>query len=155
VSQLDTRSTHTAAPLPREFPLKKPEDYAVIEYIYEHTWWEPTYDDYVSYESDIGDDGYLMVVVGDRPFHHFLLRLAGYGHGYYQLADHLPLVEHLMEVMEQVEIERLWPLVLASPARLIRHGVHFSSQMTPPHLFREYILPYYQRAVDPCQGGRL
>jgi len=49
-----------------------------------------------------------------------------------------------MTVMTQVEKERLWPVVADSPARLILHGAHFDSQMTPPRQFRQYITPYYQ-----------
>ena len=42
-----------------------------------------------------------------------------------------------MKVMTDVERERLWPVVANSPARLILHGLHFDSQMTPPHLFTQ------------------
>jgi hypothetical protein len=35
-------------------------------------------------------------------------------------------------------------VVADSPARLILHGVHFDSQMTPPHMFRKYMTQYYQ-----------
>ena len=48
------------------------------------------------------------------------------------MADYPNEFEHLMKVMDQVEKERLWPVVADSPARLILHGVHFDSQMTSP-----------------------
>jgi hypothetical protein len=60
------------------------------------------------------------------------------------MVDHPDEFEHLLTVMTQVEKERLWPVVANSPARLILHGVHFDSQMTPPRQFRRYITPYYQ-----------
>jgi hypothetical protein len=85
-----------------------------------------------------------MVSCGDVPFHYFLLHLAGYNQAYFEMVDHPEEFEHLLTVMTQVEKERLWPVVLDSPARLILHGVHFDSQMTPPHQFRKYITPYYQ-----------
>ncbi len=149
VSKLDIKTRalkdYAGDSLPQEHPIKRPEDYGVMEYIYEHTAFDPTFDEYLSYEKEIGDDGYPMVAVGDVPLHHFLLRLCGYQRAYYELADHLPQVERLLGVMEQVEMERLWPVVLDSPARLILHGVHFDSQMTPPRLFERYITPYYQK----------
>jgi len=85
-----------------------------------------------------------MVSCGDVPFHYFLLHLAGYNQAYFEMVDHAEAFEHLMAVMEQVERERLWPVVADSPARLILHGVHFDSQMTPPHMFRKYMTPYYR-----------
>jgi len=84
------------------------------------------------------------VAAGDCPLHHFLQKLAGYHHAYYCLADWPEEVEHLLRTMEELERERLWPVVAASPARLILHGVHFDSLLTPPPLFSRYITPYYQ-----------
>jgi len=144
---------YASSGLLKEPPIKGPADYPVMEYIYEHTFFDPAYDEYLAYEAQIGDEGYPMVFLGDVPLHHFLLRLAGYNRAYFELADHLPLVEHLLQVMEQVEMERLWPVALASPARWFLHGLHFDSQITPPPLFERYITPYY-RQVTPALHAR-
>ena len=124
--------------------LKGPADYRVWEWVVEHTHWEPAYDDYLAYDADIGEDGLPMVAVGDVPIHEFALKLAGYNTAFFQLADHTREVEHLLAVMIEVERERLWPVIWDSPARLLLHGVHLSSQFTPPPLFERYILPYYE-----------
>jgi hypothetical protein len=124
--------------------IKGPEDYAMVEYLVEHTEYIPTYAEYLAYEEEVGDDGYPLVHAGDCPFHHWLQRWAGYNRGYFDFHDYPQQVEHLLEVMTQVDKERVWPLVAQSPARLILHGVHFSSVMTPPPIFEKYILPYYQ-----------
>jgi len=130
--------------LPLEHPIQKLEDYRVWEYIAEHTYYDPCYDEYLAYEKQVGYDGFPMVSCGDCPFHYFLLNLCGYNNAYYEIADHPQEFEHLMTVMTQVERERLWPVVANSPARLILHGLHFDSQMTPPRFFRRYITPYYR-----------
>jgi hypothetical protein len=140
----DKVSVTTDQGLPLEHPIQKVEDYKVLSYIAEHTFYDPCYEDYLAYERAVGDDGFPMVSCGDCPFHHFLLRLAGYNTAYFEMVDHPAEFEELMAVMTQVEQERLWPVVADSPARLILHGVHFDSQMTPPHMFRQYITPYYQ-----------
>jgi hypothetical protein len=85
-----------------------------------------------------------MVVTGESPFYDYLERLAGYEKGYYDLVDHQDKVERLFEVMTQKHREELWPLVAASPARLIRHGAHYDTQITPPRMFEKYITPYFQ-----------
>ena len=130
--------------LPLEHPIHSVDDYKVLEYIAEHTFYDRCYDEYLKYEAAVGDEGYPMVSCGDVPFHYFLLHLAGYNQAYFEMVDHAEAFEHLMAVMEQVERERLWPVVADSPARLILHGVHFDSQMTPPHMFRKYMTPYYR-----------
>jgi hypothetical protein len=127
-----------------EHMIKGPEDYAVVEYMVTHTRYTPTYDAYLAYEAEIGDDGYPLVATGDCPFHHFLQKLAGYQTGYYHLFDYPDRVEHLLRTMEELEREQVWPLIVESPAKLVRHGVHFDSSMTPPLYFSKYITPYYQ-----------
>ncbi|HEU5318997.1 MAG TPA: uroporphyrinogen decarboxylase family protein [Chloroflexota bacterium] len=127
-----------------DYFLKVPEDYDALDYLAEHTRYVPTYDAYLAYEREVGDDGYPMVSAGDCPFHHFLRQLAGYERGYLELADRPERVERLVRVMTDVDRERLWPVLEQSPARLLLHGVHLSSQMTPPPYFRRFIAPYYR-----------
>jgi len=127
--------------------LKGPEDYRVWEWVVEHTYWDPAFEQYLAYDDDIGQDGLPMVFVGDVPIHEFALRLAGYDTAFFQLADHPREIGHLLAVMTEVQRERLWPVILDSPARLLLHGSHLSSQFTPPPLFERYVLPYYRELM--------
>ncbi len=130
-----------------EYPLKRPEDYRVWSWLVEHSRWEPAYDDYQAYDAEIGDDGLPMVSVGDVPIHEFMLDLVGYDDAFYHLADYPREVDRLLGVMTEVQMERMWPVVARSPARLLLHGVHLSSQFTPPPIFNKHILPYYERVM--------
>ena len=127
-----------------EYPLKQAADYKVWRYVVEHTHWDPAYEAYDRYDRDIGDDGLPMISAGDVPLHEFLLNLAGYEYGFYHLADYADEVHELLGLMADVQRERLWPVLLDSPARLLLHGVHLSSQFTPPPLFERHVLPYYE-----------
>lgn len=127
-----------------EFMLKRRDDYPVVEYLMEHTRFTPAFDEYERYEADVGDEGYPMVNCGDCPFHYWMRQLTGYDRAYFHLADYPAEVERLVATLSDVYRERLWPLLADSPARLLMHGHHLSSQMTPPPLFERYILPYYQ-----------
>ena len=119
------------------------DDLTVWRYIAEHTSYELCYEEYAAFDADVGEEGLPMVFAGDVPFHRFAMGLAGYEGAYYLLHDHTRAVEELLSVMEQVERERLWPILADSPGVLIRHGANLSSQMTPPHLYERYIKPYY------------
>ncbi|MHB1294578.1 MAG: uroporphyrinogen decarboxylase family protein [Anaerolineae bacterium] len=135
-----------------EYPLKDPRDYRVWEWLVEHTHWLPAYEEYATYDAEVGSEGLPMVSVGDVPFHEFLLELAGYDHAFYQLADYPEEIEHLLAVMTAVQRERLWPVIFESPARLLLHGVHLSSQFTPPALFERHVLPYYQEFMPQAHA---
>ena len=133
--------------------LKGPDDYRVWEWVMEHTVWEPDYGGYRAYDEEIGEEGLPMVSAGDAPFHWFLLMGAGYEDGYLQLQDHRREVEHLLQVITEIERDRLWPVLEASPARLFLHGAHHSSTFTPPSIYTRYILPYYQELNPRMQAA--
>lgn len=135
-----------------EWPLKGPADYKVWEWIAEHTYWDATYDAYRAYDAEIGGDGLPMVSIGDVPIHDFFLELAGYDDAYFQWADYRPQVEHLLSVITEAQRERLWPVVANSPAKLLLHGMHLSTQFTPPNLWDKYILPYYDGFMSICHA---
>lgn len=85
VGQVQSRYRSSAEPekvgiqsLEVEHLIKGPADFAVVEYLLEHTHYIPTYEKYREYEAQIGEDGYPLVATGDCPFHHFLQKLAGY-----------------------------------------------------------------------------
>jgi len=127
-----------------EFLLKRPEDYAAVEYLIEHTHYLPAYAEYEQYDRAVGDEGYPIVDCGDCPFHYWMRTLVGYDQAYFHLHDFPEKVEHLLGVMTDCFRDRLRPHLIDSPARLLIHGHHLSSQMTPPPLFERYILPYYE-----------
>ncbi len=136
------------AALEIEHMIKGPDDYDIVKYIFENTEYYPAYEQFEAYDRDVGDQGLPMVQIGDVPFHWFLKDLTGYEKGYLDLFDYPDKVEDLLETMWQVLKERLWPVVAASPATLILHGAHFSSQTTPASYFDKYMLPYMQDFAD-------
>jgi len=136
-----------------EFMLKGRQDYPVVQYIIEHTRYRPAFEEYEQYERETGEEGYPMVNCGDCPFHHWLRALVGYDRGYYHLSDYPNQVERLLGVLTDHLKQNVWKHMLDSPARLLMHGHHLSSQMTPPPLFEQYILPYYEE-LSPLLRSR-
>jgi len=126
------------------FMLKRREDYPVVEYLVEHTRYTPAFEEYEAYEREVGDEGYPMVNCGDCPMHHWMRALVGYDQAYFHLNDYPAEVERLVAVLADHYRETVWKHMLDSPARLLMHGHHLSSQMTPPPLFERYILAYYE-----------
>ena len=121
-----------------EHMIKGQKDFAVVEYLIRNTSYTPTYEAYLDYEAGIGEEGFPLVSTGDCPIHHFLQKLSGYQAGFYHLYDYPKEVEHLLRTMEEIDRDRVWPLVAQSPARLILHGVHFDSEITPPPLLSRF-----------------
>jgi uroporphyrinogen-III decarboxylase len=136
-----------------EFVLKRREDYPVVEYLIEHTDYVPTFEAYQRYEQEIGEDGYPMVNCGDCPMHHWMRALAGYNRCFFHLNDYANEVERLLRVLADRFEETVWRCMIDSPARLLMHGHHLSSHMTPPPIFERYILPYYQELAPRLRSA--
>jgi len=123
--------------------IQGPDDYPAVEYIVEHTAVVPTYDEYLAYEAEVGEDGVPLVSIGADPMYRFLRELVGFNDAFYHLRDYPDRVDHLLGVLgEQAAV--MQQVALDSPAKLILHGEHFDSQMTPPYLFAEYMVPYFR-----------
>jgi len=126
-----------------EHVIKRPEDYDVVEYIVEHTKLTPAYDQYIAYDKEIGEDGLPMVNLGDCPMHQIMREYLGYEKAVYEMVDHPDRIERLLAALTDHARERQ-KIALESPAKMILHGEHFDSMMTPPPLFEEYFKPYFQ-----------
>ncbi len=133
-----------------EHLIKSPEDYPAVEFLIQNTEIIPTYEDYMAFEKEIGEDGIPLIYIGQDPMSRFLMELVGYEKAYYHLNDYPDLVNHLLSVLQE-QLEKIWQVTADSPARLILHGQHFDSFMTPPKVFQQYMLPYYQSFTSVMQ----
>jgi hypothetical protein len=130
-----------------EHMIKEPADYPVVEYIIQHTEIIAEYDDYMAFDQEIGDDGIPMIYVGQDPMNRIIQELIGYNVAYYHLHDYPEHISHLFEVLLE-QSESVQRVIVESPAKLILHGQHFDSNMTPTPIFKRYMLPYYQSFIE-------
>ena len=130
-----------------EHLIKRPEDYGVVEYIIEHTKMTPLYDQYIAYDREIGEDGLPMVPLGACPIHKIMREYLGYEKSVFEMVDHPDRIERLLRVLTDHNKE-MQKIAIESPAKMILHGIHFDSMMTPPPLFEEYFKPYFQEFAE-------
>jgi uroporphyrinogen-III decarboxylase len=130
-----------------EHIIKSADDYHVVEYMIENTKLIPTYDQYMAYDRQIGEDGLPMVNMGACPMHIIMREYLGYEKAIYEMADHPHRVERLLKVLTDHRKE-IQNIVLESPAKMILHGEHFDSMMTPAPLFGEYFKPYFKEFAE-------
>lgn len=124
-----------------EHLIKDVEDYKVMEYILENREYIPLYEEFREYDKGVGDRGLPMVKCGYDPMFTILNTFIGYNRAYYELVDHKDLVLRLYGTLYEKQRE-LMEIMAHSPARVLLHGSHYDSQMTPPPIFSEFIKPY-------------
>ena len=127
-----------------EHLLKTAADYRTMTAAWETARWQVDHNGLNAFAREVGDAGVPMIILGPCPVHKIMLEYAGYENFYLHLADFPDTVETLLRVMEK-RYEKLWREVAQSTAEIVLHGAHWSTDMTPPPVFRRFFLPYFQR----------
>ena len=89
------------------------------------------------------DAGWPMLILNSCPTHLLMIQFVGYEHFFLHQFDFGDTVDALIQGINDLYRKQLWPAVEEASARLILHGNHFSSQMTPPSIFEKYFIPYF------------
>lgn len=130
-----------------EHLIKRPEDYDVVEYIIQNTKLTPAYDQYIAYDEQIGDDGLPLVSLGACPMHRIMREYMDYEKSFFEMIDHPSKVESLLKTLTD-HLKEIQKIAAESPAKMILHGEHFDSMITPPPIFEEYFKPYFKEFAD-------
>jgi uroporphyrinogen-III decarboxylase len=130
-----------------EHLIKRPEDYEVVEYIIEHTKLTPNYEHYIAYDKEVGDDGLPLVGLGACPMHRIMREYMDYEKAFFEMVDHPDRIERLLKILTDHSKE-MQKIAAESPAKMILHGEHFDSMITPPPLFEEFFKPYFKEFAD-------
>ncbi|MHB1295085.1 MAG: uroporphyrinogen decarboxylase family protein [Anaerolineae bacterium] len=136
----DVTPTHIA------YPFKTADDYDALQYLFDHTKVVENYDEYNRYLTGIGDAGLSLPFTSWVPMHLLMKEYIGYNQFYYELYDNLPRLERLVESVTRVQMDMV-RLGIDSPAQVIEVGANYDQVMTPPPIFREYMLPFYKQVV--------
>ncbi len=122
-----------------------PKTFLVTRYIFEHTKFVPLYDQYNAYQKEIGDAGEAVPQGGYDPFWRLMEEFVGLSYVYLIQSDYPAEVDMLCDVLGERQNE-LHHVLVNSPARVFVHGSHYDSVMTPPPVYRRYVLPYLRKA---------
>jgi hypothetical protein len=139
------------------YPLTAEEDYDLLLANLDSAFLDFDVDGFDALDRRTGDAGLPMLICGPAPAHLVMLRFAGYEQFYYHVSDFPGKVERAIRELDAVFRRDLWPAVRQSSARVVLHGAHFSSQMTPRPLFRQFLLPYFTdfNAMMHAQGKQV
>lgn len=136
-----------------EHIIKKPEDYRVVEYIFENLELIPDYDKFVQWQDEIGDDGIGVAFAGTAasPMHHIQKELLDATAFYYHYKDYYRKMRSLAERVEHF-FDQALRIVGDSPAEVVHWGGNFDDMITYPPYFEREILPWIRKASDILGG---
>ena len=127
-----------------EYLIKGSEDYDPVYYMLEHSRVVPTFDTWAEYERSIGNDGLAYPQAGPCPMHKIQREYTGYQQSYLELADNLPQIERLIEML-QVQFDQIADICAACDAPAVEADGNYDISLHPPSFYRKW----FQR---PLQG---
>ena len=130
------------------YPLASKKDYEILLGHLDEACVECDVEGYRRLDAATGDAGLPLFIAHSSPAHLIMLRFAGYEQFFYHRADFPDLVGAVIHGLEDLWRRDVWPAVLESKAEIVMHGNHFSSQMTAPPVFEEFMLPYFREFTD-------
>ena len=132
-----------------EHALRRPEDYRVLQYIYENAEVVCSDGRYRAWQEWVGDDGVAVAFCSGpaSPMHHIMRDLMPMTDFFLELHDR---PDHLRSLCESMTpwFEAMLQAAVQSPAEIVFFGANYDDTITYPPFFEEHILPWLQRAVD-------
>ncbi len=149
------RTASDGSSVTARFMLQSPEDFKALEYIIQHTYYEPDYSLIDWNLKTIGEMGVADVVIWRSPFGKMMQEYAGLVHLAYWMAEDAQRVMDLVAL--QTEHDRqVIEMAARSNARVIIISDHADEALLNPRWYRQYCIPFYRQATDLLhQHGKL
>ena len=124
--------------------VKEIKDLDIMQYVIEHTHYEPIYKNVQTIMDQVGEQGQGDIVISRSPFGKLVHEYMGFDSVIYAMFDHLDRMCEFMKVQEKKDLE-LIDLSLDTPERLIILSDHADETLISPDQWRDYCIPYYQK----------
>ncbi len=136
----------------RQYYISTEDDYRVVQYLAEHTVFRPHHREITARLADLGEDGVLLARLDRSPFQKILVELASPETFLMDMLTRTPAAIALLETLRDRLMEQV-DLACQSPAQLVWQPDNLSGDMTPPDLFKEFVLPFYQEASERVRNA--
>ena len=139
---------------PTEYPIKSIYDLKIMKYILENTSISFLNKNFIKAEKIFGDLGVVSTYISHSPFQKLVTELMGFSRTILFLKRYPNQVEKFMGFLEQWD-DQLYDEILSSPLKIINFGENIDGNLSPPHYFERYLIPYYEKRVKQVhQSGK-
>jgi hypothetical protein len=140
-------------PRRKEFLVKKPEDYKVLECIVENVHYEPYYYPIEDQMERIGGDGIVVADLPYEPMERLLIEWVEWRRFYTDLRKHTSLLEGICSILQDRYEKELFPIAANSPSEVIRYSGNLDSFLVSPPMFEQYYAPSYAKCAEIMHGN--
>ena len=134
-----------------EHYIKRPEDYRVMEFVYQDAVYHDNYATIHQAQAALGRDGLVMVRVAKGPIQEMLYQMMGMERFAIDLYERCELVDGLYDVMVR-RYDELYALAAEAPVEILQSADNITSDVVGEERFRRYCIPCYERHMRAIAG---
>lgn len=129
--------------------IKTIKDYAPLAYIFENIQLYPDWNDFITLQNRIGEDGLPFTMAGRAasPMHHIQKYLIGATDFFLHYKEHHHELKGLAESLTPF-FDQIIDIITQSPAQVVYWGGNFDDMITFPTYFAEDIMPWIRKASE-------
>ncbi|MBD3255927.1 MAG: hypothetical protein GF383_12595, partial [Candidatus Lokiarchaeota archaeon] len=129
-----------------EFPVKSVEDMKIFRYIFENTEVRYREDNYNKAIDQMGDLGVVSTYLLSSPYQRLVKTTMGFVRTILFLKRKPSETINFMKFLE-VWDNQMYKKIANSPLKIINFGENLDADLSPPHYFEKYLIPYYEKRV--------
>lgn len=135
--------------------IKSPEDYKVMQYVYDHTTSEPSYEKFIEADKKMGRRGIILGGIHPIPVAWLMLEIMGTETWCEGVMLHTDEYDALQESLTKLYKRRL-EIAADSPAEVVWYAESLTGTILSPSLFNKYCKPIYDYGSKILkQAGKL
>ena len=131
----------------KEYLVKRPEDYAVFEFILRDEVYEEDIGNFVEKDKNYGEYGLVLPRAADPPSQFLWRRFSGLERFSLDWFDCRDEVMRVLNAFADCN-EKIWKITANTPSEFCSSGGNLSGDMVGPPMFKELILPHFQREAE-------
>jgi len=136
----------------REFPIKTPKDFKVMEYLLRQQRVVFDQERYAEALRTVGDRGAPTVYAPRVSIQRMFINYAGFENTIFLLHDEPAQTEQFLSVINETD-DKYFDALLSSPIEVVNFGDNVHSDMLPPPLFEKYVMDYQRSRVDQLHAA--
>ena len=136
---------------PIEYYIKRPEDYAVMEFVWRDAIHRDNYQAIREDQESLGDEGLVIIRVGKGPILEILYGMMGLERFSIDLYERPELIDSLYDLMVQ-RYDEFYDLAAECPAVILQAADNITADVVGLERYRRYCMPLYERHTRRLAG---
>jgi hypothetical protein len=136
-----------------QFPVKGPDDFDKIEWLFDNTAYSFSKEDFAKGAALVGDRGEPQFWVPPSPYQALCLELMRFEDFIFALSDSPRRVEKVMAAIDRSYDGLYEQIIAADGIRIVNFGENIHAHLTSGRYFEEYHIPFYQKRAGQLKAA--